>query len=1646
MTAGTDSGSSNTDNTTSNTTPTFTGTAEANATVTLISSVNGTVGTATADGSGNWSITASTLNSGAHTITATATDTAGNVSSASSGLSVTIDAMAPALTVGSVDISADTGTSNSDFLTQTASQTITGTLSGTLAAGDILYGSVDNGSTWTNITSKVSGTSISWDGATLSGSSSILFKITDAAGNDSATTGGQAYVLDTTAPSITAVSIPNSTMKVGATVTATITVADDGGSTYTLGGSTIGGFTLGSLARTNSTTYTAQFTVTEGGTDVAAGSDIPVSLVLTDPAGNSNTAYTTAIGQAGDAINAHSPTDIALSNNSVATIAGTNAVVGALSSTDATTGEAFTYTLVAGTGDTNNGLFNIDSGNLRANNASGLTAGNSYSVRVRTTDAAGNTYEEAVTVSAVVGPAIASATYDASTGVLSVTGSLMEAKTGAANDIAVNKLTLTGEGGTTYTLTSSDVEITSATTFSVTLNATDQAAVHPILNKNGTASTGGTTFNLAAADDWNANVTTGDTSDATNAVSVSNVPAPTISSATYDASTGALVLTGTGFLALSGATNDIVANKFTFTGEGGTTYTLTDTANVEITSGTAATLTLSATDKAAVNQIVNKNGTSATSGTTYNIAAVEDWAAGADAAVVVADLTGNGITVSNVAVPALTSATYDASTGALVLTGTGFLTLSGATNDIVANKFTFTGEGGTTYTLTNTANVEITSGTAATLTLSATDKAAVNQIVNKNGTSSTGGTTYNIAAAEDWAAGAAAGVTDVDATGNGITASNVAVPTITSATYDGATGQLVVTGTGFLKLSGATNDIDISKLSIAGDSTSYTLTSSSVEITSGTSFTVTLNATDINALKTRLNKDGTSSQGNTTYNLAAAEDWATGADAAVVVADLTGNGITATLNAAPIITSNSGGETAAINVAENSTAVTTVTATDANSDPVTFSITGGADQAKFAINANTGVLSFIAAPNFEAPTDADTNNSYIVAVTANDSNGGADVQTITVNVTDVNETPAPAPDPAPTPVQTAPVTSEALETIPLTGTQTTTTTTQTDPNTGAPQTVATNNFVGTATVDGMAVNGVTTTQTITTTNPSTGQTSTVTVQNSTLTVPIVPNNRTEEDKVSTNADIPLAQAANGERLIQASLPVGVGLTADGVNDPRLTLRELLINAAEPRSDASSFTDIQNQIDNFVPGVNDQSQVTVRTLTFQSNPNNPTPRNEPIVITGANGTGESDVNHPNRQEALVIDVRNLPAGTKLILDNVEFAIIIGATRVTGGNGKNIAVGDNAAQYMVLGADDDVLHGGGGDDIIGSRGGDDLINGDAGNDWLVGGVGNDMVNGGEGNDLLHGGASDAGTYRFTLNETGKVRLDWTATHAEMAVLPAGTIDGQWWHADGQAQIIDPRFAFVTADGAYLQDVAALYQAVLKQLPNVADLNAWVASGKTQAELVQIAWDAYQSLQGPVAQALEVQLAQLIQSVWGGTADPALVQAGVNHINQGGSWGDALLYLARHANNTQAITDTEGRIKLAKDWTLKEAGWSGEGGNDQLFGGAGNDVLVAGSGNNVLDGGVGTDLAVFFGHVNEWQIALNDAQQIVVSNRHNGAQNIIRDIELLQFGDTIFGQVKPDHPVVVTGVQYAMTDFFTPASTAQIAMIGISDWTTA
>src|SRR6185369_16148114 len=88
-------------------------------------------------------------------------------------------------------------------------------------------------------------------------------------------------------------------------------------------------------------------------------------------------------------------------------------------------------------------------------------------------------------------------------------------------------------------------------------------------------------------------------------------------------------------------------------------------------------------------------------------------------------------------------------------------------------------------------------------------------------------------------------------------------------------------------------------------------------------------------------------------------------------------------------------------VAENTTAVLTVTTTDPESNPRTYAIFSGADAAKFTINASSGALSFLSAPDFESPTDVGGDNVYNVTVSASDGQGNVAAAAIAVTVTNV---------------------------------------------------------------------------------------------------------------------------------------------------------------------------------------------------------------------------------------------------------------------------------------------------------------------------------------------------------------------------------------------------------------------------------------------------------------------------------------------------------------------------------------------------------------------------------------------------------------------------------------------------------------------
>ncbi|TPW10500.1 MAG: fibronectin type III domain-containing protein, partial [Halothiobacillaceae bacterium] len=368
---------------------------------------------------------------------------------------------------------------------------------------------------------------------------------------NSGTAFSQAYVLDTTAPTTTIATASFSadtgesgtdfiTKTVAQTISGTLSanmvtgdiveVSLDNGSTWT-----------------NATTTVGQSTWSLSGVTLSASSTLKVRV--TDNAGNSGTTFSQAY-----VLDTTAPAAPSTPDMTAATDTG-------VSNTDNIT--ANTTPVFTGTAEANSTvkLYDTDGVTLLGTNtadgagnwiitSSALAVG-THTVKATATDAAGNigvlSTGLAITIAT---PTITSASYDAATGILTVTGTGM-----VTNDaIDVSKLTLVGESGGSYALTTGNVTATSASAFSITLNAADKLAINGILNKNGTLAASGTVFNLDAALNWDN--TSSSLADTSNPVTVSNVSAPTITSATYDVTTHVLTVTGTGLVSTLGATND----------------------------------------------------------------------------------------------------------------------------------------------------------------------------------------------------------------------------------------------------------------------------------------------------------------------------------------------------------------------------------------------------------------------------------------------------------------------------------------------------------------------------------------------------------------------------------------------------------------------------------------------------------------------------------------------------------------------------------------------------------------------------------------------------------------------------------------------------------------------------------------------------------------------------------------------------------------------------------------------------------------------------------------------------------------------------------------------------------------------------------
>lgn len=493
-----------------------------------------------------------------------------------------------------------------------------------------------------------------------------------------------------------------------------------------------------------------------------------------------------------------------------------------------------------------------------------------------------------------------------------------------------------------------------------------------------------------------------------------------------------------------------------------------------------------------------------------------------------------------------------------------------------------------------------------------------------------------------------------------------------------------------------------------------------------------------------------------------------------------------------------------------------------------------------------------------------------------------------------------------------------------------------------------------------------------------------------LNVPIITSTRSDDPASahSALADIPLGAASSSGSAhvsLTVSLPTGAGLQAEAP-DQLLSNDQALVDLIKRiETKTTSGTATQAEMTGGGQGFLQvlSSGVLLQTATLAPVAAAGT-ATQPIVITGSSVSGNAN----GTAIGLVIDATGLPASAVLQLDNVDFAAVVGAATLRGGDGRNFVVGDDAAQNILLGADDDVLSGGGGDDIVGSAGGNDQLDGGSGNDTVVGGIGNDTLSGGTGNDVLQGGRSDRGGWSFAIGADGKL----AASH-EMAVFAPGERE---LVAVSELNLAQGELAFLKASTSELSGLGLLYQAILGRAPDLGGINFWAGKGLSASQVAAMMLGSPEwAGNGGAALSDTAFVQKMYAQALGRAADDASLAFWVGKLQPVGG-APALSradIAAAIALSPEHRTVVGGAITIGQGSLSSEHAWFAGSGDDRLDGGAGNDVLV---------GGDGFDTIVYGGARAGYKLLLGADGQVKVEDKANGDLDTISGIEAGQFSD--------------------------------------------
>ena len=279
-----DTGISPTDKITNDNTLTITGMAEPNSLVAVFD--NGVqVGTATASGTGAYSVTTSALSDASHVLTITAADIAGNVSSSTPLGTWIVDTIAPSSTPVVVSVTVDTGSSTTDQITSDSTLTFTGTAE----ANSVVQ--VFDGTTLIGTTTASGTGAYAVTASVLPDGTYPNFRVTasDAAGNQSGAATVTPWTIDTIAPATPLVA----SVTVDTGISTTDQITNDNTLTVTgtaAANSIVKVFDGGVLVGTTTASGTGAYSITTS--VLADGVHSALTVTATDLAGNASGAAT----------------------------------------------------------------------------------------------------------------------------------------------------------------------------------------------------------------------------------------------------------------------------------------------------------------------------------------------------------------------------------------------------------------------------------------------------------------------------------------------------------------------------------------------------------------------------------------------------------------------------------------------------------------------------------------------------------------------------------------------------------------------------------------------------------------------------------------------------------------------------------------------------------------------------------------------------------------------------------------------------------------------------------------------------------------------------------------------------------------------------------------------------------------------------------------------------------------------------------------------------------------------------------------------------------------------------------------------------------------------------------------------------------